>query len=313
MTLALSRNLCEVGRLIEEANQRQLEALLSVPLYRIQEGQNPLLLISLHEGRHIPERLHDEGGRPLGISDPSDLDRHIALDLGAGELTTYLAELTNAYVFRVTHSRLVADLNRYDDEEECIAPIADGTEIPLNKSLTEQERRLRLKEFYFPVLKRLNDFMSEVAGRLGSEPFVISMHSYARKQKESPEPKREDICVFGYPEFGTSPNLENFVLQMRAGNPGLIVGNNRPFSARTPGLQASEDDYRLACPVTFQNVVQRDNVLNHFCLEICQDLLKTSGAQLDMAKRVSNALAAVTRRTGSEWRQAPALASSAHG
>jgi predicted N-formylglutamate amidohydrolase len=279
-----------------------MEILVGVPLYKIQEGPSPLVLISVHEGRHIPERLHDGNGRPLGISDPSDLDRHIALDLGAGELTTYLAEATKASVFRVTHSRLVADLNRYDDDLECIAPVADGTEIPLNKALTEQERTARLDEFYFPVLKRLNDFMAGVARRLGSEPFVISMHSYARIQKENREPKREDVCVFGYPEFGTSPKLERFVQQLRSDNPGLTVGNNRPFSARTPGLQTSEDDYRLACPVTFHNVVERDNVFNHFCLEICQDLLKTADAQRDMAKRVSNALGAVVG-----WSDLPAL------
>src|SRR4051795_1467459 len=103
-----------------------MESLLAVPLYRIQEGHSPLLLISVHEGRHIPEQLHDESGRPLGIHDSSDLDRHIALDLGVGELTTYLADLTKAYVFRVTHSRLVADVNRYDNVVECIAPVADG-------------------------------------------------------------------------------------------------------------------------------------------------------------------------------------------
>jgi predicted N-formylglutamate amidohydrolase len=121
------------------------------------------------------------------------------------------------------------------------------------------------------------------------------MHSYARRQKQTPEPKREDVCVYGYPEFGRSPKLETFVQQLRSDNPGLVVGNNTPFSARTPGLQTSEDDYRLACPVTFENVVQRDNVFNHFCLEICQDLLETSDARGDMAERVSEALATVVR------------------
>jgi predicted N-formylglutamate amidohydrolase len=286
---------------------------LTVPLYRIQEGQSPLLLISVHEGRQFPEKVRDGSGRPLGISDPSDLDRHIAVDLGVGELTTRIAELTSAYVFRVTHSRLVADLNRYDDEVECIAPAADGTDIPLNRLLTKQERSLRLDEFYFPVLKALNGFVTDVALRLGFEPFVISMHSYARIQKENPEPKKEDVCVFGYPEFGTSPNLENFVQHLRADNPRLVIGNNQPFSARTPGLATSEDDYRLACPVTFRNVIQRNNVFNHFCLEVCQDLLQTSAAQQHMANRVSDALdAAVWTRTRPVGRSAPALAFSRH-
>src|SRR5215217_3726100 len=101
---------------------------MHVPVYTIQKGATPLVLISVHEGRHIPEELHDRNGKPLGINDPADLARHIAVDLGAGEVTTLLTQATKAHVFKVTHSRLVADLNRFQDELECIAPRADGTD-----------------------------------------------------------------------------------------------------------------------------------------------------------------------------------------
>jgi len=86
---------------------------MDVPLYTIQKGATPLVLISVHEGRHIPEELHDRTGKPLGINDPADLDRHIAFDLAAGEVTTLLAQAKEAHVFRVTHSRLVVDVNRF--------------------------------------------------------------------------------------------------------------------------------------------------------------------------------------------------------
>jgi predicted N-formylglutamate amidohydrolase len=265
---------------------------VAVALYTTREGHNPLLLISVHEGRHIPEELHDGRGRPLGIEDPSDLERHIALDLGIGDVTALLADATGAHVFRVTHSRLVADLNRFDDELECIAPEADGTEIPLNKALTDQQRSARLARFYFPVLEALNAFVADVARNAGTEPFVLSMHSYARTQKTTPTPKREDVCVFGYPEFGPSPKLERFVQHLRDQTPALVIGNNRPFSARTLGLRTAEGDPRMACPVTYFNVVQRNNVLNHFCLEICQDLLETADARRRITEQLSHALAA---------------------
>src|SRR3954471_10456682 len=150
---------------------------MRVPLCTTTAGQTSLLLISVHEGRHIPEQLHDPQGYPLGISDDSDLERHIAFDLGAGEVTAHLAEETGAHVFKVTHSRLVADLNRYEDELECIAPSADGTEIPLNKALTGEQRNSRLAQFHRPILKRLDEFVDGLARKLGSEPFVISMHT----------------------------------------------------------------------------------------------------------------------------------------
>jgi predicted N-formylglutamate amidohydrolase len=264
-----------------------------VPLCRTADGKSRLLLVSIHEGRHVPVELHDANGRPLGISDAADLERHIAFDLGVGEVTSELAEESGAYVFRATHSRLVADLNRYENELECIAPSADGTEIPLNKVLTCEQRDARLAQFHRPVLKCLNAFVEDLARRLGAEPFVVSMHSFARAQKENPAPKAEDICVFGYPEFGISPNLEKFVARLRLENPKLIVGNNRPFSAKSPGLQTSEDDHRMACPVTFPTVVQRNNVFNHFTVEICQDLIKTADDQRSMAGRLCSALAGV--------------------
>jgi len=248
----------------------------------------------VHEGKHIPGELQDPNGRPLGIKDPTDLERHIAVDLGAGEVTTLLAEATGAHVFRVTHSRLVVDVNRFEDELECIAPRADGTEIPLNKILSDEQRTARLARFYFPVLSAMNGFVAEVARQAGTEPFVISMHSYARTQRENPTPKNEDICVFGYPEFGTSPNLERFVEQLRLENPGLRIGNNKPFSACTPGLRRSEQDNRMPCPVTFYNVVKRDNVFNHFVLEICQDLIGTQDAQRRISGRLVQALAALS-------------------
>jgi predicted N-formylglutamate amidohydrolase len=272
---------------------------VGLPLYTQQRGRIPLVLISVHEGRHIPGELHDVRGRPLGIEDPADLERHIAFDLGAGELTTLLADATDAYVFRVTHSRLVADINRFEYEMECVPPRADGTEIPVNKALSNDQRSSRLARFFHPVLKGMNCFVAAIAGQSGSEPFVISMHSYARVQKENPAPKREDICVFGYPEFGVAPHLEAFVEQLRADNPNLTIGNNQPFSAKTPALPTSAGDNRQACPVTFYNVVERGNVSNHFVLEVCQDLLRTAADQRNMAGRIYRALSSLTplRRT----------------
>jgi predicted N-formylglutamate amidohydrolase len=266
---------------------------VQLPLYTMRNGRSPLVLISVHEGRHVPDKLHDRDGNPLGIKDPADLQRHIAVDLGAGELTGLLADATEAYSFALTHSRLVADVNRFGDELDCVAPQADGTEIPLNKGLSEEQRAARLAEFYFPVLEGMNAFVADVARDLGSEPFVISMHSYARTQRENPAPKREDICVFGYPEFGKSPKLETFVQKLRADSPGLFVGNNKPFSAKTPTLRTPENDIRMACPVTFYNVVERGNVFNHFVLEICQDLLQSADDRRKMAERISRALGAV--------------------
>jgi predicted N-formylglutamate amidohydrolase len=260
------------------------------PLYEMVKGQSCLLLLSVHEGDYIPQSLNDAQGRPLGIRDPADLDRHIMIDHGIREVTRLVAASTRAHVFRATHSRLVADINRFPDESDCVAPIADGTKIPMNIALDQKGREVRLAQYFHPAIEGLKRFVGELASENGSEPFVICMHSFARELAEAQHPKRHDVCVFGYPEFGSSPKVDAFVRVLRQQEPELMIGHDEPFSARTPGLSTPEGDKRLASPTSFHAVIERNNVLNHFALEICQDLISDATGKNRMAGAITKAL-----------------------
>jgi predicted N-formylglutamate amidohydrolase len=263
------------------------------PLYETVRGESCLLLLSVHEGDYIPPSLHDPEGRPLGVKDPADLDRHIAIDHGIREVTRMVATSTKAHVFRATHSRLVADINRFPDEADCVAPTADGTKIPMNRALDDAARTARLATYFQPAIEGLKAFVADIAASADAEPFVICMHSFARVLVEDPlHPKKHDICIFSYPEFGRLPNVEAFVRILRSQQPELTVGHDEPFSARTPGLRTSPDDKRLASPTSFHAVVQRDNVPNHFALEICQDMISDRAGQTRMADAITRALCA---------------------
>jgi predicted N-formylglutamate amidohydrolase len=168
------------------------------------------------------------------------------------------------------------------------APTA--TEIPLNRALDRRAREARLDKYFYPAVDALKHFVRGLAEENGSEPFVICMHSFARELAESRHPKRHDVCVFGYPEFGPSPKLEAFVRILRNQQPELTIGHDEPFSARTPGLSTPSDDKRLASPTSFYAVVERSNVLNHFALEICQDLISDDAGKTRMADTVMKAL-----------------------
>src|ERR1700710_2393935 len=185
------------------------------PLYETVKGESCLLLLSVHEGDYIPKSLHDADGCPLGVVNPADLDRHNAIDHGIREVTRLVATSTRAHVFRATHSRLVADINRFPDESDCVAPTADGTKIPMNGALDQKGREFRLAQYFHPAIEGLKKFVGELANENGSEPFVICMHSFARELAEAQHPKRHDVCVFGYPEFGPSPNVDAFVRILR--------------------------------------------------------------------------------------------------
>src|SRR3954463_1112029 len=64
------------------------------PLYETVAGPSCLLLVSVHEGDYIPRSLNDARGRPLGIANPADLERHIAIDHGIREVTRLVAAST---------------------------------------------------------------------------------------------------------------------------------------------------------------------------------------------------------------------------
>jgi predicted N-formylglutamate amidohydrolase len=263
---------------------------LTKPLYETVRGDSCLLLLSVHEGDYIPDPLHDAQGRPLGIANPADLDRHIAIDHGIREVTRLIAASTRAHVFRATHSRLVADINRFPDEADCVAPTADGTEIPLN-NLDKTGRESRLAKYFHPAIDGLKEFIGDIATDKGSEPFVVCMHSFARTLSEDPEhPKKHDVCVFSYPEFGPIQTVEDFVRILRSQQPELLIGHDEPFSARTPGLKTRPGDKRMASPTSFYGVVERNNVANHFAIEICQDLLSDEAGRARMAKAIISAL-----------------------
>jgi predicted N-formylglutamate amidohydrolase len=260
------------------------------PLYETVKGPSCLLLLSVHEGDYIPKSLNDAAGRPLGIANRADLERHIAIDHGIREVTRLIAASTRANVFRATHSRLVADINRFPDEPDCVAPTADGTDIPLNSALDRRGRETRLQKYFYPAIDALKQFVRELAEANGWEPFVICMHSFARELAESQGPKRHDVCVFGYPEFGPNPNVDAFVRILRNQQRALTIGHDEPFSARTPGLSTPDGDKRLASPTSFYAVVERRNVLNHFALEICQDLISDDAGKGRLADAVTRAL-----------------------
>jgi predicted N-formylglutamate amidohydrolase len=182
---------------------------------------------------------------------------------------------------------LVVDLNRFEDEKECIPPEADGTAVPLNRELHDAGRKERLQRYFFPAHQAIERLIASVAERSGQEPFVVRLHSFARVLKEKPtEPRTQDICVYNYPEFGPDLVFDQFLAILRAQNPSLNIGNNDPFSARSPGRR---DAPGSASPVSYRHVLGRKNS-NTIALEIRQDLIQTAFEQSRFADIVANAL-----------------------
>lgn len=189
-------------------------------------GSSPLILLCEHASNHIPERYER-----LGLSS-SDLDRHIAYDLGAAELTRSLAGLLDAPAFLATHSRLLIDLNRPLHVEASIPLRSEATEIVGNLALGREERALRAERMFHPF----HDAVSMLLDRrkAGGIPTRIAcIHSFTPTFLGVDRPWHAGILFDRAERWGRS------IIRSLASDPELIVEANVPYSV-TP-----EDDYAL--------------------------------------------------------------------
>src|SRR3954453_19447997 len=87
-----------------------------------ESGASDFILTADHAGKMLPRRL---GG--LGVS-ATDLERHIAWDIGIAGVTERLSELLDATAVLQVYSRLVIDCNRDPSWPSAMPTISEHTE-----------------------------------------------------------------------------------------------------------------------------------------------------------------------------------------
>ena len=133
-----------------------------------------IICICDHASNIIPKFWGSEG---LGIS-KSEMNRHIAFDLGAKDLTLKLAKLLESPAVVSNFSRLIIDPNRGVDDPTLIMKLYDGTIIPKNKVINNEEEKRRLNDYYDPYHNAIEETVSSI-----KTPIVISIHSFTPKLK----------------------------------------------------------------------------------------------------------------------------------
>ena len=109
-----------------------------------------------HATKVVPPEV--EGGE-LGLA-PEDMDRHIAYDPGAHGVACALGEVLDAPVVASNFSRLVIDPNRGEDDPTLVMKICDGSLIPANRNIDEDEVTRRLDAYYRPYHAQLRKFVA---------------------------------------------------------------------------------------------------------------------------------------------------------
>ena len=207
----------QIGR---TADCEGLPALDEPPPYEILNpaSEKPVILIADHAGRSIPRRL-----RNLGL-DEAALSRHIAWDIGIGDVTRHLAQRLEAPAILGGFSRLVIDPNRHLNTPSSIPAESDGIPVPGNRDLSAEEKALRAAAYFRPYHGAIEKVI-EAHLKRDRRPVLISMHSFTPVMNSIERPWKIGILWNDDPRVPTP-----LIARLRA--LGLPVGDNQPYSGR---------------------------------------------------------------------------------
>lgn len=234
------------------------------PIYATynESGAARALLCCDHAGRAVPAAL-----RGLGLA-PAMMDRHIAYDIGAAEVTRHLADMLDAPAVLGSYSRLVIDLNRHPDDPTSIAEVSDGVAVPGNAGLGAEARQQRRQTFFEPYHREIEARLAAARNR-GIVPALLSIHSFTPVMEGDERPWHVGIL------WNRDDRIaEPLIHRLRQGGdklwPGLCVGDNQPYSGR------AQYGYTM-------NVHAEPAGLPHVLVEIRQDLIDTADGQATWA------------------------------
>ncbi len=182
-----------------------------------QAATTNLVLICDHAGRSVPSSLKD-----LGIP-ASEFERHIAYDIGAAAVTRRVSELLNATAILHNYSRLVIDCNRPGGHPEAIPEVSDGTPIPANQNLSEDEAQQRTDELFWPYQQKVSNIIAQRWRTTGHPPALFSIHSFSPGYGSEPRPWEAGVL------YHHDVRIARPMLDMLR-HKGINMGDNQPYS-----------------------------------------------------------------------------------
>src|ERR1700737_810884 len=134
------------------------------------QGRSNFVIVVDHASRRIPRRLND-----LGLP-ASELQRHIAWDIGALGVARQVAAALDAPLVAQNYSRLVIDCNRDPQVATSIPRSSESIEIPGNMGLSEADVAVRRAEIFDPYHARIRALLDERAAA-GRPTILVAQHS----------------------------------------------------------------------------------------------------------------------------------------
>ncbi len=231
-------------------------------------GASEFFLTADHAGRAIPRPLGN-----LGLLQ-SELERHIAWDIGIAGVTEQLAQALDATAVLQEYSRLVIDCNRHPGWASSIPTISELTAIPGNEAIQPAQREARRREIFLPYHQRITELLDR-RGAPGQPTMrrtvLIAMHSFTPVFKG--ETRNIEVGIL----YNRDARLAHILLDLLRGEGELAVGDNAPYAI----TEAS--DYTV--PVHAEG-----RGLPHVEIEIRQDLIGEEAGQAAWAARLARLL-----------------------
>jgi predicted N-formylglutamate amidohydrolase len=234
-------------------------------------GRGSDFLITVdHAGARIPRILGD-----LGLP-ASELQRHIAWDIGALGVARQLAASLDAPLLAQNYSRLVIDCNRNPDVPSSIPTIGESIAIPGNRDLPPAEIEARRREIFWPYHQRIKAVL-DTRLAAGRATILVSQHSMTDVFKDVVRPMHAAIL------YNRDRRFAGLVLDALREEQGLVVADNEPY------FVSDATDYTIPRHGEARN-------LPHVEIEIRQDLLATPAGQREWAMRIATALRTAQQR-----------------
>jgi predicted N-formylglutamate amidohydrolase len=228
------------------------------------QGKGRFVIFCDHASNRVPAELEN-----LGLPQ-SELERHIAWDIGAAGVSEELSKIFDAPAILCGTSRLVIDCNRRLNSGELIPEVSDGVVIQGNQDLSAAARQARIEQWFEP-------YHAAVEAVIGDPGDSIALSIHSMTECLAGEVRPWQIALSSYRDRRlVEPMLE----ALR--HPGdVTVGDNQPYDL-DPAVDYSIPMHAMRRNMPFLQV------------EFRQDEIADSAGQIRWARRFAEALAQIS-------------------
>jgi predicted N-formylglutamate amidohydrolase len=228
------------------------------------EGRSDFIIVADHASARIPRRLAN-----LGLPD-SELQRHIAWDIGALGVARRVAQALDAPLLAQNYSRLVIDCNRDPKVATSIPHISELREIPGNLGLSAAQIAARRVEIFDPYHRRIRELL-DARQASGRRVILVAQHTMTDVYKGDRRQMHAAVL------YNRDRRFADAVLERLRRERHLIIADNEPY------FVSDETDYTIPHHAEARSLL-------HVEIEIRQDLVRDATGQAEWAARIARAL-----------------------